>query len=155
MKRLRVIWVANLVIAVGLACGCISHPSVKAPSKHGMPTAFNAPFVAELEASGLVVKHAIEQVITEMGLEVRWSNTTAVDGEYIVRSARELKMKIAFQAIAPAKTRLEIYRSTTDDTLEQLIWIQTRDRAAVPSKIISTGGQPPQAPELDEDDQVD
>lgn len=82
---------------------------------------FDPPTTLEFMAAATSVRDAIATVLDEMDLEVRWSNLTAVDGEYVFRSARQQKMKITYQALTPTDTRVEIYSATAERTLEQLL----------------------------------
>lgn len=82
---------------------------------------FGAPTTVEFAAAAQEVRDAIATVLADMDLEIRWSTLTAVDGEYIFRSARQQKMKITYQALLPTTTRVEIYSVTDERTLGQLV----------------------------------
>ena len=113
-----------VVAAVGLllfAEACSPHASKVAPSQWGRKTMFGLPTTVEFTAAAGDVRDAIAVVLADMDLEVRWSNLTAVDGEYIFRSARQQKMKITYQALPSTSTRVEIYAVTDERTLEQLV----------------------------------
>ncbi len=112
-------WIVACLLTA--TAGCHSHPSKDIPALWGDPTAFMDPLVVIVGATGAETRDSIRHLLEENDLEIRWSNTTALDGEYIFQSARELKMKITYQSVSTDVTRIQIYRTTTDQTLQMLL----------------------------------
>jgi hypothetical protein len=133
--------VAVVVLAVSGLPGCYIHPSKSAPAEWGMTTIYGSPVVLELSASGGLVREAIDETITEMGLEIRRSDKTGVDGQYIVRSALQQKLRISFQAVSDAHTRVEVYRNTVDETLQNLVAEAIRSRVESQSRAGHSGSR--------------
>jgi len=98
---------------------------------------FGAPMVVEFTSVAADVRDAIAVVLADMDLEVRWSSLTAVDGEYIFRSARQQKMKITYQALLSTSTRVEIYSATDERTLEQLVLAALERKLGVAATYVS------------------
>ncbi len=98
---------------------------------------FRPPMAVEFTAAAGDVRDAIATVLADMDLEIRWSNLTAVDGEYIFRSARQQKMKITYQALLSTSTRVEIYSVTEERTLEQLVLAALERKLGVAAALVS------------------
>jgi hypothetical protein len=129
-------WRRCTVAAVACLLGaCSPHASTIAPALWGRETVFQSPLVLELGAPARDVRDAVAAVLDEMKLDIGWVQVTAVDGEYVFRSARERKMKITYQALFPSTTRLEIYSTTDERTLQDLL------RAAIERRLGVAGRQ--------------
>ena len=108
-----------------------SHPSDRIPPRWGRSDAFLEPLMFEVAAPGRQVRAALEQVYRELKLEVRWSNATDADGQYIVRSARQ-KLKVEFQAVKPHRSMVRIHRVRDDEALANLLRDSIFDALASP-----------------------
>ena len=133
--------VAVVVLAVSGLPGCFVHPSESAPAEWGMSTIYGSPVVLELSASGGLVRKAIDETIAEMELEIRRSDKTGVDGQYIVRSALQQKLRISFQVVSDALTRVQVYRNTADGTLQNLVAETIRSRVESQSRAVQSGSR--------------
>jgi len=132
----RVNGAGALILVVCLVCGCSPHASKVAPSQWGRGTVFLSPLVFELDLPAAEVQVGIKGVLDRLGLEIRWSNVTGVDGEYVFRSARQMKIKMTYQAIGRNQTRVEIYPTTHEEILPNVLLREIEAELKVRARVV-------------------